>query len=372
MIVFTVMANTPVIENELAASAVAQLRQRLPCTWIVASSGPTRRADAAIEIRSANGTSVTMLVEVKRTFGPRDVPHLMGGPGRAILDVANPAPVLLVAPWISGRTQELLRDEGVNYLDLTGNVRIQLDEPALFVQSEGAGRDPSPVARGKARVQGPKAGRLVRLLVDVSPPYGVRELAGAAGLAPGYVSRLLETLESEALVERGARGRVESVDVVRLLRRWATTYDVFRSNAASRYLARGGASTALAKLRSLPSRVAVTGSFAAVRLAPVAGPALLVAYTEAPEQLAGSLDLIPTDHGTNVVLLSPFDTAVWERTITVDGVTYAAPSQVAVDCLTGSGRMPAEGEAVLEWMPSDPSAWRLPNLGSLPARHADG
>ena len=29
---------------------------------------------------------------------------------------------------------------------------------------------------------------------------------------------------------------------------------------------------------------------------------------------------------------------------------YVAPSQAVVDCLTGTGRMPAEGEAVLEWM----------------------
>jgi hypothetical protein len=63
----------------------------------------------------------------------------------------------------------------------------------------------------------------------------------------------------------------------------------------------------------------ITGSFAASRLAPVASPAMLLAYASTPGRLASELELLP-----------------------------AAPLQVAVDCLTGNGRMPAEGEALLE------------------------
>jgi hypothetical protein len=42
----------------------------------------------------------------------------------------------------------------------------------------------------------------------------------------------------------------------------------------------------------------------------------------------------------------------------MDGVMYAAPSQVAVDLLTGPGRSPAEGQALLDWMESNEPAWR--------------
>ena len=128
-------------------------------------------------------------------------------------------PILLVAPWLSSRTRELLASEGVNYLDLTGNALLQLENPALFIQSQGADRDPSPAPRSKARIRGPKAGRLIRTLADVRPPYGVRALAGATALAPGYISRLLTSLDDDALVERTKRGGVESVEVAGLLRR---------------------------------------------------------------------------------------------------------------------------------------------------------
>ncbi len=351
----------------MAEAAVAWLRGRVPESWEI---GPTSRAefraggriDAAIDLRGPNGTFTTMVVEVKRVFGPRDVDRLLTEVGKTLRVLAGHIPILVVAPWLSQRTQELLGDQGLNYLDLTGNALIRLDNPTLYLETQGAAKDPSPPLRNKARVQGPKAGRLLRQLVDTNPPYGVSELAASVGLTKGYVSRLLDTLDDEALVERSERGRVESVDVSRLLRRWAQTYDVFRSNKVQRYLAPGGASTALQQLASIPDRVAVTGSFAASRLAPVAAPALLVVYTDGPNELAESLGLIPADQGANVAVLTPFDAVVWDRTSTVEGVTYVAPSQATVDCLTGNGRMPAEGDALLQWMSENESAWRLTTL----------
>jgi len=234
--VLTMTANGALTENEMAEAAVAWLRDRLPQSWEV---GPTSRAefrtpdgrvDAAIDLEGPSGTFTTMVVEVKRVFGRRDVDRLLGGVARTLRTLAGHIPILVVAPWLSQRTQELLSDQGLNYLDLTGNALIRLDNPTLYVQTEGAPKDPSPLQRSKARVQGPKAGRLIRLLADVRPPYGVRDLAAAVDLTPGYVSRVLDTLDAEALIGRSERGRVETVDISRLIRRWVETYDVFRFN----------------------------------------------------------------------------------------------------------------------------------------------
>lgn len=359
----------------MATVAVAWLRSRLPETWEV---GPTSRAefqaaeggiDAAIDLRGPNGTFTTMVVEVRRAFGPRDVDRLLTGIGRTLRTLAGHIPILVVAPWLSQRSRELLADEGLNYLDLTGNALIRLDNPTVYIQTDGAPKDPSPPPKGKARVQGPKAGRLIRFLADVRPPYGVRELAASSGLAMSYVSRVLDTLDDEALVDRSARGRVESVDVPRLLRRWAQTYDVFRSNKVQRFLAPNGAAGALERLASVGGEIAVTGSFAATRLAPVAAPALLAVYADEVQAVVEALGLVPADQGANVALLTPFDPVVFERTVEEGGINYAAPSQVAVDCLTGNGRMPAEGESVLQWMTDHEERWRL---GALPPGMLDG
>ena len=369
---FTMTANTSIPENEMARVAIAWLRARLPETWEVGPTAraevqatPGVRADAAIDVRGPNGVFTTMVVEVKRVFGPRDVDRLFGGVGRTLRVLSGQFPILVVAPWLSERTRTLLADQGLNYLDLTGNCLIRLDNPTMYIEAQGAAKDPAPRPKNKARVQGPKAGRVIRMLVDIRPPYGVRDLAASSDLAVSYVSRVLETLDDEALLDRSQRGGIESTDVSRLIRRWAQTYDVFRSNKSQRFLAPGGAASALRRIASLGGRVAVTGSFAASRLAPVAAPALLAAYSDDVPTVVNALGLIPADQGANVALLAPFDTVVWDRTSAVDGITYVAPSQAAVDCLTGNGRMPAEGDALLQWMTENEDLWRL---SSLPER----
>ena len=199
--------------------------------------------------------------------------------------------------------------------------------------------------------------------------YGVRDLAKATGLNPGYVSRLLEALDREALIDRSAKGEVLAVNYAALLRRWTDTYTVFKSNGVRRFIAPQGASTALEKLKTSTAtgRAAVSGSFAAVRHAPIAAPALLVAYADNPAEIAETLGLLPADEGSNVVLLAPFDQAVWERPERDNGILYVAPSQAVADCLTGTGRMPSEGQALLEWMTQDEDRWRIPSLDQLGA-----
>ncbi len=375
-------ANETIQEIDLIDGAVARLREMLPQSWTVerssraevsADSGQARTpTDGAIDLRDPRGTYVTLAVEAKRSFDPRAVGQLSGGLSSVIRSIAGHIPLLVVAPWISSRTQELLTRDGINFIDLTGNARIKLENPALYISAVGAARNPQPMPRGQARVRGPKAARLIRLLIDVRPPYGVSEIAEVTRLTQGYVSRLLDALDRDALVERTRRGRVQDADMPGLLRRWAESYDVLKSNDASTFLAPRGASDALSQVAELsgPS-VAVTGSFAAVRLAPVAAPALLIAYCNEIEALTKTLGLLPADEGANVVLLRAFDPVAWERGTEDAGLRYVAPSQAAVDCLTGTGRMPAEGEALIAWMAENEPRWRLPSIADLHFSQAD-
>ncbi|HET7443584.1 MAG TPA: helix-turn-helix domain-containing protein [Solirubrobacterales bacterium] len=353
----------------LVEQAVAWLSNRLPQEWEVerVPLDPEQEVDARLTLR-AGGFIGSILVETRAAISPRDVSGLLSGFARSLRSITPGTALLVIAPWLSERTREALAGEEINYVDLTGNARIHLPSPALYIETVGAARNPAPETRSGPQLRGTKAARLIRLLADVAPPYGVRELADAAELTPGYVSRLLDTLYREALVERSSRGGVESVDVPGILRRWATSYDVFKTNEASSYVAPMGLPRLLSQLESNPAvatKLAVTGSFAARRLAPVSRPALLLAYCDSPAPLAEMLELLPADEAADVMLLRPFDRSVWLRATTEDGTRYVAPSQVAVDCLTGNGRMPAEGEALLEWMIDNEPAWRASSLGKL-------
>lgn len=375
---FTMSANLALSETSLTDQAVAWLEKRMPRGWGIECSSPPDNggefpADSRISLKAPNGTISTIAVEERQSVSPRTVLSLLSPRVQAARNMGAHLPLLVVAPWLSKRTQQLLDEQRISYVDLTGNALLRIDNPPFYLQTTGAERNPTPKKRSPAKLGGAKAGRLIRLLLDVRPPYRVLELAEATGLAPGYVSRLLETLYREALVERVGRGPVETVDIAALLRRWADSYDVFQANGAEAFIAPEGVGQLLASLAADPgvgTRIAITGSFAASRLAPVASPALLLVYCDAPALLVNTVGLLPADEGANVMLLRPFDPVVFARTSIEDGLRYAAPSQVAVDCLGGNGRMPAEGEALLEWMQVNESGWRLDSLQALDSRSA--
>ena len=213
-------------------------------------------------------------------------------------------------------------------------------------------------------------GSVVRFLAEVVPPYGVNDIEGATGISRGYVSRVLDRLADEALIRREPRGPVEDVDWPAMLRRRGESVDLFRANTARTYVSSNGPRAVLEALPAsmVADGVVVTGSFAAVRKAPVAGPALLVMYVVPTggvpkfDTTATELGLRPTDEAPDVVLLLPTNDRVVEDPWIDDGVRFVNLPQLAVDCLGGSGRMPAEGDALIDWMQANTDEWRYPSL----------
>jgi hypothetical protein len=324
--------------------------------------------DAVVEVRDPGGASGLLAFQAKRHLRPREVEDVAARSRRSRPGYRADG-FVVVAPWLSQRSRDLLIGNGLGFLDLTGNVSLTLSRPGLVVRTTGADHDPDPPQRGEVGLRGHAASRLVRLLADVAPPYTASSLAGAAGLSVPYVSRLLTVLDQEALVTRGARGLVTDVDWANLLRRRAETYRVFGSNVAHSYLASTGPREAFRKLAEGEAPyLALTGSFAATLHAPVAAPSLLTLYVDDPAPTAAVLGLLPADQGADVLLLNPYDEVVCRRTRNVDGLTVVAPSQLALDCLTGNGRMPAEGEALLEWMGEHEDAWRTRELDDAATR----
>jgi len=356
--------------SELLEAAIDVLTRLLPERWGVerqSSAGDAEPADIVITAPGM-GSSARLLVELKSSVSTRDVEALIGGPWRRWRrQLGNPA-ILLVAPYISPRVRQLLAEESVSYVDLTGNTRITLDSPGVFIETEGAGQDPRS-SKPRSGIRGAKAGSVVRVLVDAAPPYTGAEIAKAAGVNEGYLSRILDTLGSEGLVDRERAGPVTRVDWAAMIQRRAQALNLFRPVGTYRYVARQGTSALVDRLRARPVAgrrpPTVTGSFAAARVAPVAAPSLLVVYTMDPRELEVEFELLPAETGADTVLIRPENDVAFARADRDGGLAWAAPSQVAIDCLAGTGRMPSEGEALIGWMRENESAWRRESIQAL-------
>jgi len=352
------VGNIANIDNTLVSAVVDALAGKLPSGWQTVIASPPKRdrapaGTAVITIRRPGTPAGRLFVAAKTRLEPRDVDYLA-----VTLGPTASRAILVAAPFISPRTQERLKAKGFAYADLAGNMRISLAQPALFIETTGAIENPEPKLRDRRSLKGPKAGRLVRALCDYRPPIGVRDLAKRAGVDPGYASRVVDFLSREALVTRTTRGPVTEIDWPALLRRWSQEYSPFQMPRAAMYLAPRGIAAVIEKLKRISVRYAVSGSWAASQIAPVAPPRLLLVHIEKPAAVASELDVRPTDAGANVALATPFDPVVYERTSSKNGVTMAALSQVAADLLTSPGRGPNEGEALIEWMREHEDAWR--------------
>jgi hypothetical protein len=357
------MRNTVDLDNRLIYRAIDELSARLPADWRTeVEFEPTRSdrvLDAFLKLCAPDRTCGTLILEAKNRLEPRDVSKIadqLAGYGR--LSDGEVAVPVLVAPFLSSRTRERLEERAVGYIDLTGNVRVALDHPALFVHTTGAERDPRREERPARTLKGAKAGRIVRALCDFVPPVGVRELAEKARTDPGYVSRVFTLLEREDLIRRESRGPVTDVDWQGLIHRWTEDYSLFGSNRTSSYLEPRGLDSLLYKVRNSDFRYAVTGSLGSASVAPVAPARLAVLFVDYIEDAAERLALRPAEVGANVILAEPFDPVVYERDRELDGITYAAPSQNAADLLTSPGRGPNEAEELMDWMARNEGAWR--------------
>jgi len=331
--------------------ALEGIQRRLPPGWTAEEQ--TGERTPSLRLRGPDKRSVDLPIIARNGLVPRDVPALVAG---------AELPILVVSSYLGGRARELLSRAGASYADATGNVRVVVSSPAIFLEGLGAEQDPERTPRPLRSLRGAAGGRVVRALIEIDPPFGVRELSTAAATPLGTVSRVVTFLDTEALLTRDGRKRIVSVDWPALLSRWAQDYELTKSNELLTFLEPRGLSALWSKLDQLP-RYAATGSTAGPGIAPTR---IAMIYVDDPEGAARTLRLVPAEAGANVWLLRPYDEVVFTRTrrraissgdATSDVVTVSA-AQAVVDLMSSPGRGPQEAEALVEKMKENEDAWR--------------
>lgn len=360
-VLLRVMRNSIYLGNILFDKAVEILRSQLSGGWQLAprkvSEVRELPANALLDIRSPDGASAVLLVEVKQKVSPRQAVEAVA----RLVDAAREVRVdgtLLVSEYLSELSRKRLRKAGVNYFDLTGNIWINLERPGLLIDTHGANQDPSPPRRAVQSLKGAKAARIVRALCDTRPPIGVRELARFTKSNPGYVSRVLDLLGSEDLIQRGETGQVARTNWQDLIYRWSQDYSLTNTHRSLSWLAPRGLEIVADRLRSYKRPYALTGSLAIPPEASVAVGRMLTCYVDDMEQAAEILEVRSADTGANVLLIEPFDSVVYDRVRKEDTLIKVALSQCAVDLLTGGGRGPTEADALISWMTANEDDWR--------------
>jgi len=288
------------------------------------------------------------MVEAKRAGEPRlarEAANQLARYREAQPDVYG----VFFAPYVSPKAAEVCAEEGIGYLDLSGNCRLSFGE--VYVEREGR-----PNKFGEKRdlrtLYSPKATRVIRVLLgDPSKTWKVVALAEEAGVSVGLASNVKKLLANREWTREGEPGFALSRPK-ELLSEWSDSYS-FRQNEARDYYSLntpGQVEAALAETcDSQCIQYALTAFSAAARMAPAVRYHRVFAYVgQETEEVASRLKLKQVDSGPNVTLLLPYDEGVFYAAQNIDGIQTASAIQAYVDLVTFRGRGEEAANAILE------------------------
>lgn len=357
-------ATAPLTERQLAGVLVETLRERLPTHWElretpVESRLGKARPELMMDLLAPDGRRATLLIELKQVVEGRDVARLRGQLDTYAAQVVNSRAVV-GARYLSPPTRARLVESGLSYVDATGNLRVDVSDPALFLSDRGSDSDPwRGPGRPRGTLKGAQAARVVRAITDFSGDWSARELIDVAGVSTGATYRVIDFLESEGLVERREKGVISVPSWKKVLRRWSEDYGFVRISRATRWIAPRGLGDLLERAATTRNTYAVTGTVAAAQWAAYAPARSAMIYVADTEAMAQEWGLRPAEAGANVMLGEPHFDVPFIRTLTTStGLVVATPAQVVVDLMTGPGRNPAEAEELLAWMVANEQSWR--------------
>ena len=346
--------STPVTEADTVRKVLASLPEAIPALRIEdiqrqVAMGPGVVADATARAK-VGGKTQELVFEVKSLGEPRMVEQAITQLRRVVRNRPRAYPVF-AAPYLSKRSREICKSEGVGYVDLVGDAYLRFGSVLVdLVGSEGRALE----KRSLRTLFSPKATRVLRaLLQQPGQPTSITKLAKECSMSLAGVYLVVDLLDTKGFVTRGKDRKILLEEPDRLLREWAKnwtwekspmTYYFSFDKTADQIIARVGKTT-----KRLGLEYALTGMAGASLVAP------FVRYTDVSfylrsgkEQLVNEMDLRPVSSGANVVILDPYDEGVFAGAKEVRGSRVVSDVQLFVDLYNNPARGQEQAEAIFE------------------------
>lgn len=264
---------------------------------------------------------------------------------------------VLLASFISPSAGDELRRAGWSYWDETGNLFVQSRKPFVWVERLGAARNPNPVPPSGPRLRSLKGQAasvvIVKLLTEGQAPSG-RDLSRQTGVGVATVSRVLELLREEQLLEETSGGPVVIRDATVLAAQWAQDYSFTKTFKSRRYFSLLGDEIARERLKSAPFDYALTGVESAnnylgttgrIGTLPGSESWIYVSDLDAAER---ELQLMSDPKGNIVIGECDFLPQEREGVRVVNDLRFARPWRTVGDLLSTRGRTASIGSDLAE------------------------
>jgi len=246
---------------------------------------------------------------------------------------------LVMAPSFSPQAAKICRQEGIGYLDFSGNCLLNFD--FIFINKTGRSV-PAPKKKNFRSWYSPRAERVLRLLfMHPQRLWKIRELALEAHATPSQAFSIKHHLAQRHWLEDGKQGfRLARPDL--LLDEWSENYLPGRNGervfASSRSVLEIEAMlAAVCQEQIIP--YALMGFSAAMRFDPLLHYDRVSAYVLSDlSKVISSLELSETNGKGNVSLWIPYDEGVLRGAEQFDHAKVTSPIQTYLDLIGLEGR----------------------------------
>lgn len=306
---------------------------------------------------AANSKPYCLVIEVKSIGQPRNARMAAAQLQRMIRNfIAHRTDFkkvygIFAAPFVSENARKICKEEGIGYIDLTGNCLISFDN--IYIERFGFQKDAEK--RELRSVFNDKASRIVRrLLSDPFRPWTVQELAKRSHVSIGLASQVKTKLFDSEILER----RDEMLVVAKpeqLLKDWADSYRLkFKKHIAVEFYSpkklQDIETEIIEYFKSNQTKYAFTLATAAKASGTqyVSQVNRIHAYVEGnANQIGKELGLKEVDSGGNVVLMQPFDTDILYLSQGA-GLSIVSDIQLYLDFSAQKGRIQETADIIFD------------------------
>lgn len=260
---------------------------------------------------------------------------------------------VLVSPYISERTAEICKKNGVGYFDFAGNCWFVGHSVYL---SERGNKNPRPEMSRASFVfeRSAVVSSLIlrELFADINKVWRLKHLSEKVNCSIGQVSKVMDYLIKNAWAEKTAEGyRISEPEL--LVKEWSKTYGKKTVSTYSCY-SLDNPSVLEGKLSNLKQDMGIdyylTGFSGGVRYAPVVRynkVHVYIAPVDMPEAVS-YLGLKEVDSGANVIIFSLENDSYKKDSRIIGEDMVASPLQVYLDSMQMKGRGEEIAKAVLQ------------------------
>ena len=239
---------------------------------------------------------------------------------------------IFVAPFVSEKTGQLLRESGIGFVDFAGNCYISFE--GVHIQKEGK-KNPFLTKRKFKSLFKLKASRILRVLLsDPNRPWKIEQLAKEAQVSTGHVYNIKEELLDREWAHFDNKG-LKLDEPESLLQEWCNEYQAEEKPCTNFYslLAPSELETRIKmSCNDLKVRYALSGLAGAFRLAPFVRYRRVTFYLEDKiDELAKIMDLKSVTSGENVTVITPLDDGVFYNLDRIGEMPVVSPIQLYLD-----------------------------------------